>query len=557
MKEIENLKRPFPAKGPPDNGESDSEDDIIFPKEGPADPKPQAARPRRSFGFLKFVGLLLIMGLVYLLGYSTNPESLKETQKNAEKFTSFLVEKSIPLTQKITAAIDSQLKQKTKSPPPQEPPGQATGEPGTTPKKERKIKYWKAPMTAGYISDKPGKSPMGMDLIPVYEDEVTGDGIRIQPNIVQDIGVKTMIAKVKTLKREIRTIGTLTYDERKVTHVHTKYEGWVEKLHVDFTGQEVKEGELLAEIYSPELVSTQEELLLAMKYNQTLKDNPFTELSLGSRELLESTRRRLELFDVPEHQIEELMRNQKITKTMHIHSPVRGFVIKKHVLQGMYIKPGMSLYTIADLSNIWVQGEIYEYELPWIRLGQETEMQLSYFPGKKFKGQVTFIDPVLDPKTRTVKVRTEFKNPDWQLKPDMYADLIFKSTVAQKRVVIPDEAVIHAGEKNIVIVMNKSGGFESREVVLGNHANNEVQIIRGVKSGEKVVTSSNFLIDSESNLREALNKMQQAKPKTTNHAKSADDAGKKSETSAPPQTGKQKMFTPMNMKGMDMKGTKQ
>ncbi|MFQ5673686.1 MAG: efflux RND transporter periplasmic adaptor subunit [Nitrospinales bacterium] len=557
MKEIKNLKRPLSEERPSDTGESDSEEEIIFPMKESADSKSQSAGPRRSSRFLKFAGFLLTMGLVYLLGYSTNPDSLQETPKNVEKFASLIIEKSGPITQKITDVIDSQLAQKPKPLPPPEPPGQANAEPDKTPpKKQRKIKYWKAPMTAGYISDKPGKSPMGMDLIPVYEDEGGGDGIRIQANIVQDIGVKTEIAEVKTLKREIRTIGTLTYDERKVTHVHTKYEGWVEKLHVDFTGQEVEEGQLLAEIYSPELVSTQEELLLAMKYNQTLKDNPFTELSQGSKALLESTRRRLELFDVPEHQIEELIRNQKITKTMHIHSPVRGFVIKKHVLQGMYIKPGMSLYTIADLSNIWVQGEIYEYELPWIRMGQETEMQLSYFPGKKFKGKVTFIDPVLDPKTRTVKVRTEFRNPNWQLKPDMYADLIFKSVIARKTVVVPDVAVIHAGEKNIVIVMNKSGGFESRQVVLGRHANNEVQVIQGVKAGEKVVTSSNFLIDSESNLREALNKMQQSKLKTSK-PKSTKNTGKTGGSQALPQTGKQKMPAPMDMKGMDMEGMKQ
>lgn len=501
MKKTEDFKQPFSGEGPPDISDSKDEEDIIFPMEDSSSTESQPAQPQRSLGLLKIMGLLVVMGLVYLLGYFTNPGSLENTKQNLRNFSSFVIEKSGPVKQKITEVINSQLTKKTEL----EAKPQA---------KQRKIKYWQAPMTPGYTSDKPGKSPMGMDLVPVYEDEGDGgNGIRINPTVVQNIGVKTVIAKVKTLRREIRTIGNLTYDERLVTHIHTKYEGWIEKLYVDFTGQEVKEHDLLAEIYSPQLVSTQEELLLAMKYNQTLKDSPFSEISLGAQSLLDSSRRRLELFDVPEHQIEELIRNQKITKAMHIHSPVRGFVIKKYAQQGMYIKPGMSLYTIADLSNIWVLGDIYEYELPWIRIGQEVEMQLAYFPGKKFKGKVTFIDPFLDPKTRTVKVRMEFDNPGWQLKPDMYANVILKSVIARKAIAIPEESVIHAGEKNIVIVQNKKGGFESREVILGPEAGDFVQVIKGIKAGEKIVTSSAFLIDSESNLREALSKMQTSKQK--------------------------------------------
>lgn len=509
MKNTEDFKQPFSGEGAPDTLDSKDEEDIIFPMEDSSNTPSQPAQPQRSLGLLKITGLLVVMVLFYLFGYFTNPGSLENTKQNLRKFFSLVIEKSGPVKQKITEAINSQLTRKSAGPAVQALSTELEAKPQA---KQRKIKYWQAPMTPGYTSDKPGKSPMGMDLVPVYEDAGDGGGgIRINPTIVQNIGVKTEIAKVKTLRREIRTVGTLTYDERMVTHVHTKYEGWIEKLYVDFTGKEVEEDDLLAEIYSPQLVSTQEELLLAMKYNQTLKDSPFSEISRGAQNLLDSSRRRLELFDVPEHQIEELIRNQKITKTMHIHSPARGFVIKKHAQQGMYIKPGMSLYTIVDLSNIWVLGDIYEYELPWIRIGQEVEMQLSYFPGKKFKGKVTFINPFLDPKTRTVKVRMEFKNPHWQLKPNMYATVILKSVIARKAVAIPEESVIRAGEKNVVIVQNKKGGFESREVILGPEAGGFVQVIKGVKAGEKVVTSSNFLIDSESNLREALNKMQASK----------------------------------------------
>ncbi|MFQ6611251.1 MAG: efflux RND transporter periplasmic adaptor subunit, partial [Fidelibacterota bacterium] len=301
-------------------------------------------------------------------------------------------------------------------------------------------------------------------------------------------------------------------DERLVYHIHTKYEGWIEKLNVNFTGQEVEQDEMLMEIYSPELVSTQEEFLLALKYKDSLEESPFTEIGEAADTLLKSTRKRLELLDVPEHQIDALIRDKKITKTMHIHSPVRGFVIKKEALQGMRVKPGMSLYMIADLSNIWVMADIYEYELPWVKLGQRVEMNLSYFPGKKFVGRVTYIDPFLDAKTRTNKVRMEFANPNWKLKPDMYANVTIKSTIAKRGVAVPEEAVIHSGEREIVIVQNPSGTFESRQLTLGPQAGGYYQVLKGLRAGETVVTSSNFLIDSESNLEEALNKLQNSKP---------------------------------------------
>lgn len=488
---------------PDDSGEnapdsSEHQEDIIFPLEEKRPPP-----PKKSFGFLKFIGLLVLIGGVFFLGYSSSPDSLEETKRKLQEMSSFVIEKSEPVVRKVVETLDAKIDKIGKKPPP--------GSPGGEKKTERKIKFWQGPMNPSYISDKPGKSPMGMDLIPVYEDENEGDGIRINPTMVQNIGVKTAVVRKKTLSRRIRTVGRLTYDERLVTHIHTKYEGWIEKLEVDFTGQEVEKDDLLMEIYSPELVSTQEELLLAMKYNQTLKNNSFTDVSRGAQNLLDSTRRRLELFDVPEHQIEELMNSKKITKTMHIHSPVRGFVIKKKALQGMYVKPGMSLYTIADLSNIWVLGDIYEYELPWVRIGQKVEMRLAYFPGKTFKGKVTFIDPFLDAVTRTVKVRMEFSNPKWELKPDMYADVFLKSIIARKTVVVPEEAVIHSGDKSIIVVKNKRGGFESREVKLGPQAEGYIQVIQGVKAGETVVTSANFLIDSESNLKEAINKMQDMK----------------------------------------------
>jgi membrane fusion protein, copper/silver efflux system len=492
------------TQGPGLSGELDSseysDEEIIFPQEK----KNALSRKRkRKSSVTKALGWIALLIVVFSLGHLTRPEVIENTFNKLTEWTSVAIEKTEPVKEKISERVTEIVEKK--KPEAVEP--------------KRKIKHWKAPMTPGYISDKPGKSPMGMDLIPVYEDEEEyGEGILINPIVVQNIGVKTETVKKRILTREIRTVGILTYDERKVTHIHTKYKGWVEKLHVDFTGQEVKKDDLLAEVYSPELVSTQEELLVAMKYNQSLKDSPFTEIGKGAERLFESTKRRLELFDVPEHQIEALIRDKKITKTLHIHSPFRGFVVKKDASQGMFIQPGMSLYTIADLTNIWVLADVYEYELPWIKIGQKAEMNLSYYPGKKFQGKVTYIDPFMDPKTRTLKVRMEFDNPAWKLKPNMYANVTLKSAIEKKSVAVPEEAVIHSGEKEIVIVQDSSGGFDSRVLTLGAQANGYYQVIKGLKAGENVVTSSSFLLDSESRLKDALKKLQ-SKKQSPDHKK--------------------------------------
>jgi len=494
----------FKGHGKSDRKESDfpdeqdaeeySNEDIIFPK---IQKSAASNKKKKGSPLGKAIKWSILLGTAFFIGHLARPEVIEKTRETLKTWSTFTVKKFEPLKAKVEEKVTKMVEKKSS----------ATETPG------KKIKYWKAPMTAGFTSDKPGKSPMGMDLIPVYEDEEqqSGEGFRINPTVVQNIGVKTVKVRRRTLSREIRTTGILAYDERTVTQIHTKYKGWVEKLYVDFTGQEVGKGDLLAEVYSPELVSTQEELLVAMKYSQSLKDSPFTEIGKGAERLFESTKRRLELFDVPEHQIEELIREKKITKTLHIHSPFRGFVIKKHASEGMFVEPGMSLYTIADLSNIWVLADVYEYEMPWIKIGQKVKMNLSYYPGKKFHGKVTYIDPFMDSKTRTLKVRMEFKNPKWKLKPDMYANVTLKSAIARKSVAVPEEAVIHSGERQIVIVQDSSGGFDSRSLTLGVQADGYYQVLKGLKAGETVVTSSSFLLDSESRLKEALSKMQTKK----------------------------------------------
>ncbi|NOY52408.1 MAG: efflux RND transporter periplasmic adaptor subunit [Deltaproteobacteria bacterium] len=381
-------------------------------------------------------------------------------------------------------------------------------------RKARKVKYWQAPMDPTYIRDKPGKSPMGMDLIPVYEgeeDKSEPGTIRIDPVTVQDIGVRTAPVERRALSRTIRTVGRVGYDERRVEHIHTKMEGWVEKLYVDFLGQDVDKGTALLSIYSPELVSTQQEYLLALKYKKSLGASPFSTVSEGADTLLSSTRKRLELFDITSRQIDQIEKSNEIRKDLVLHSPTRGVVIDKKVQEGMYVKPGMNLYTIADISDVWVYADIYEYELPWLRLGQDVKMTLSYLPGRAYRGKISYIYPFLDKKTRTVKVRMEFRNPDWKLKPDMYANVSIRSRVSKSTLVIPEEAILRSGEKNIVILSRGEGKFLPRDVKLGAEGEGYYQILSGLTEGERVVTSAQFLIDSESNLKEAINKMLEAK----------------------------------------------
>jgi membrane fusion protein, copper/silver efflux system len=489
----------------------EQEEKIIFPNKDPEKPETPAKKFRIRFSPVKIAVSMVLIGGVYFAGYFTGPENFQATVDQFKEWISASKEKVAPYQEKLTQAIESNVKKEPSTDQGSTPSAEGSGT--KTNQSKRKIKYWQAPMDPAYIRNQPGKGPMGMDLIPVYEDESEVIGqIKINPTVVQNIGVKTVKVKKRSLTRKIRTIGTLTYDERKVHHIHTKYEGWIEKLHVNFTGQEVNQDDMLLEVYSPELVSTQEEFLLALKYKDSLKESPFTEIGEAADSLMESTRKRLQLFDVPDHQIEALIRDKKITKTMHIHSPVRGFVIEKKALQGMRVQPGMGLYMIADLSNIWVLADIYEYEVPWIKVGQNVEMNLSYFPGKKFAGKVTFIDPFLDPKTRTNKVRMEFANPKWNLKPDMYANVTIKSTVTKRGVAVPEEAVVHSGERDIVVIQGPSGTFESRELTLGPQADGYYQVLKGLRAGETVVTSSSFLIDSESNLQEAIRKLQTSAP---------------------------------------------
>jgi RND family efflux transporter MFP subunit len=383
-----------------------------------------------------------------------------------------------------------------------------------TTKPKRKIKYWRSPMDPTYIRDKPGKSPMGMDLIPVYDDEEEESDlgvIKINPVIVQNMGVRTTKASRGSLHVTIRTVGHITYDEKLVEQIHTKISGWVEKLFVDTTGEELQKGQELLSIYSPELVTTQEEYLQALKYREKVSISRFTEVARGGETLIKATRKRLLLMDIDPEQIKALEKRAEVQNNMILRSPTDGIVIKKHVLDGMKVNPGMQLYTIADISRVWVMGSVYEYELPFLKVGQEVEITLPYEPGAKYKGHISFIYPYLSSKTRTVQVRMEFENPNLKLKPDMYADVVIKTKASDNAVLVPSEAVIRTGSRNVVITALDGGKFLPKEVTLGPEGEGFVQIVSGLNEGETVVTSGQFLIDSESNLREAINKMLKAR----------------------------------------------
>jgi len=378
---------------------------------------------------------------------------------------------------------------------------------------EKKIKYWVAPMDPTYIREGPGKSPMGMDLIPVYEDdEPSAEGvIKIDPVTVQNIGVRTTKATRGPLYSEIRTVGHVTYNEKLVAHVHTKISGWVETLFVDTTGESVYKGQKLLTIYSPELVATQEEYLQALEYKQETAGSRFEDITRGADTLIESTRRRLLLMDIDPGQIKALEERGDVQKNMLLRAPTTGIVIQKKVFDGMKISPGMEIYTIADLSRVWVLVSVYEYELPFVRVGQMAEMTLPYEPGAKYKGRITFIYPYLEPKTRTIQVRMEFDNPGLKFKPDMYADITIEAKASDDAILVPSEAVIRTGARNVVITALGEGKFLPKDVTIGPEGKGLVQILSGIDEGETVVTSGQFLIDSESNLRETINKMLEAK----------------------------------------------
>jgi membrane fusion protein, copper/silver efflux system len=394
------------------------------------------------------------------------------------------------------------------------------------PKTGKRIKYWAAPMDPAYIRNEPGQSPMGMDLIPVYEEEggekEPSSTIRIDPVTVQNMGVRVAPVERKVLFKDIRALGTVTYDESRIFAVNTKFSGWIERLFVNFVGERVRKGQPLFDIYSPDLVTAQEEYRLALEQQRQLADSPYESVRDGARRLLDASRKRLRYWDLSESQIKGIGQSDAIAKTVSIRSPANGVVIAKKALEGHFVKAGEHLYEIADLSKIWVDVEIYEYELPYVKVGMRAEMDLAYVPGKRFKGRVLFVYPFLSPETRTAKLRLEFHNPDFELKPGMYANVNLASWVAEDALVIPQQAVIDSGVRKVVFVALGKGRFQPREVKLGMEGRaGEVQVLEGLKGDEQIVVSAQFMLDSESRLREVIQKMLEVRQAPEKHAPEA------------------------------------
>ncbi len=384
---------------------------------------------------------------------------------------------------------------------------------------------WTCPMHPQIIRTEPGNCPIcGMTLVPVAESAkeiakdaaeeshkgIEGHGVvHIDPEHQQLIGVVTAKVERRVLNRVVRTVGRVTVDESRLSHVHTKVEGWVDELYASQTGKLVRKGQPLLTIYSPELVSTQEEYLVALRSRKRLADSPFQEVRKSGETLVAAARERLRLWDVTDEQIKRLERTGQVRKALTLYAPSTGYITEKTVVAGMRVMPDMTLYSLADLSRVWVDATIYEFEAPLVAVGQRAELTMQSQPGAKLEGRVSYIYPTVEPMTRTLKARLEFANPGLLLKPDMYGNVDIMVPTAEQ-LAIPEQAVVDTGTRKVVFVVVDERSFIPREVTLGPRAAGYYPVITGVEEGEKVVSSANFLIDSESRFQAAIEAMGKA-----------------------------------------------
>ena len=363
---------------------------------------------------------------------------------------------------------------------------------------EDEIMYWVAPMDPNYRRDKPGKSPMGMDLVPVYADSSGADAdvVSINPAVVQNLGMRTAKAERGKLWRRIDTVGYVAFDERKLSHVHLRTDGWIEKLNVKSDGELVKKGDVLFELYSRELVNAQEEYVQALRGNNDY--------------LKRASRDRLDALGMSKAQIKEVAAQRRAFQRVRVLASQDGVVDGLNVREGMYVKPAMELMTLADLSTIWLLVDVFERQSEWVAAGQPADVRLAYIPGRVWEGKVEFVYPTIDPKTRTLQVRLRFDNPDEALKPDMYANVRIYAGPKADVLSIPREALIKTGEAQRVILALGEGQFKALEVVAGMESGDRVEILKGLNEGDAVVTSGQFLLDSEASLRASFTRMDPA-----------------------------------------------
>lgn len=385
----------------------------------------------------------------------------------------------------------------------------AAGDASGKPKGERRVAFYRSPMDPKQTSHVPRKDEMGMDYLPVYEDEVSGAGpaveglatVSIDPSRQQLIGLTTVEVKRGPVGGSWRTVGRVQVDPTGVRRINVKVSGYVERMFVDFVGKPVRRGQPLFSVYSPELLSAQDEYLLAVQTRQALASGGA--LAGNGEVLVRSARRKLELWDVPQSEIERLERTGQPAKTLTFRSPIAGVVTAKNVVEGSRITAGDAPYEITDLGEVWIMADAYETDLSQVKVGMSATLTLQAFPSRAFDGRVAFIDPLLDPKTRTAKVHVHFANPGHELKPEMFGEVVLQGA-ARVGLTIPADALIHTGTKDVVFIDLGEGKFQPREVQLGGKTGDQVEVVKGLEEGQKVVTRANFLVDSESRLRASL-----------------------------------------------------
>lgn len=380
------------------------------------------------------------------------------------------------------------------------------GPAGAAPTTDRKVLYYRDPKDPNYKSQQPGLNPeTGNELEPVYADDISAmpvGTVQITPEKQQLIGVKYGQVERIGGSRTIRAEGKVAFDETRIQHIHTKVEGWIDQVFVDYTGQLVKKGDPLMTVYSPEMLASQRELLLASKARDTMKSNPLPTAFDQSESLLQAARRRLELWDLSESQINQVLKTGQPVKNVTLYSPISGYVTDRKAFPQLKVLPDTDLYTIVDLSRVWIMADLFEYEAPDIRQGDTARVSLQAVPGRTFTARVNYIQPQVDPMTRTLKVRLDMDNPGLLLKPDMYANVEFQQGIPLQ-LTVPADAVLNAGERKTVFIDRGNGFLEPRQVTTGQRNGDSIQILSGLAGGERIVTSGNFLIDSESQMKAA------------------------------------------------------
>ena len=381
-------------------------------------------------------------------------------------------------------------------------------------------RIWTCPMHPQIVEDQPGTCPIcGMDLVRVEADEAAGDMdetptgaelgavVRIDPAVVQNMNVTTERVELRDIRRRIRTVGYLEYDQDSMVTVTTKYPGFVEKVYVNYVGQPISKGQPLFEVYSPELVQTQQELLASVRYLRRLESAPARTRSRAEA-LVEAARQRLDYWDISPEQIEALEASGQPMRTLVVTAAASGVAMKvMHGLEGMRISPGMDVIHIAGMSSLWLTVEVFEDQLPWLEVGSPARVSFSYVPGESFTGRVRYIEPEVDDTTRTIQFTLSVPNPSGRLRVGMYATVLFEPVAALDAVAVPKQAVLRTGERNVAVVALGGGRYAPRDLTLGVEGDDYLQVLEGLAAGDEIVTSAQFLIDSESNLRAAIQKM--------------------------------------------------